>query len=63
MTRREGNVELAVRDTGTGFDPARPHTGSGLRHILDPVGELGGTVDIDSAPGRGAAVTVRVPVP
>jgi two-component system, NarL family, sensor histidine kinase LiaS len=63
MTRGDGHVELAVRDTGTGFDPAAPHAGSGLAHIRDRVAELGGTVDIDSAPGRGAVVTVRVPVP
>ena len=63
MTRRDGHVELAVRDTGTGFDPAAPQAGSGLAHIRDRVAELGGTVDIDSAPGRGAVVTVRVPVP
>jgi signal transduction histidine kinase len=63
MTRQNGQVELAVRDTGTGFDPAAPHTGSGLAHIRDRVAELGGTVEIDSAPGRGAALTVRVPAP
>ena len=63
ITRQDGHVELAVRDTGTGFDPAAPHSGSGLAHIRDRVAELGGTVDIDSAPGRGAVLTVRVPVP
>ncbi len=63
MSRQDGHLELAVRDTGTGFDPAAPHAGSGLAHIRDRVAELGGTVDIDSAPGRGAALTVRVPVP
>jgi signal transduction histidine kinase len=63
MTCQDGHVELAVRDTGTGFDPAAPHAGSGLTHIRDRVAELGGTVDIASAPGRGAALTVRVPVP
>jgi signal transduction histidine kinase len=63
MTRQDGHVELAVRDSGTGFDPAAPREGSGLAHIRDRVAELGGTVDIDSAPGRGAALTVRVPVP
>ena len=63
MTRQDGHVELAVRDTGAGFDLAAPHLGSGLAHIRDRVAELGGTVDIDSAPGRGAALTVRVPVP
>jgi NarL family two-component system sensor histidine kinase LiaS len=60
---QDGHVELAVRDGGSGFDPAAPQTGSGLAHIRDRVAELGGTVDIDSAPGRGAALTIRVPVP
>lgn len=63
MTRWDGHVELAVRDTGTGFDPAAPHPGTGLTHIRDRVAELGGTMDIASEPGRGAALTVRVPVP
>jgi signal transduction histidine kinase len=63
MTRQDGHVDLAIRDTGTGFDPAGPHAGSGLAHIRARVAELDGTVHIDSAPGRGAAVTVRVPVP
>jgi signal transduction histidine kinase len=63
MTRQDGHVELAVRDAGTGFDPVASHAGRGLAHIRDRVAELGGTVDIDSSPGRGAALTVRVPVP
>jgi signal transduction histidine kinase len=63
MTRLDGHVELAVRDTGDGFDPAVSRPGSGLAHIRDRVSELGGTVDIDSAPGFGAAVVVWVPVP
>lgn len=63
LARQDGHVELAVRDSGTGFDPSVPHTGSGLAHIRDRAAEIGGTVDIDSAPGRGAALTVRVPLP
>jgi signal transduction histidine kinase len=63
MSRQDGHVELAVRDTGSGFDPAAPHAGYGLTHMRDRVTELGGTLEIDSAHGQGAAVTVRVPVP
>jgi two-component system, NarL family, sensor histidine kinase LiaS len=63
MGRRNGHVELAVLDNGTGFDPAAPAGGGGLRHIHDRVAELGGTVTVDSAPGEGTAVTVLVPAP
>ncbi len=61
--RRGGHIDLTVRDSGTGFDPVVPHTGSGLAHIRDRVSELGGTVTIDSAPGHGTTLAVRVPAP
>jgi signal transduction histidine kinase len=63
MTRSDGQVELAVHDNGTGFDPTASYAGSGLHHIRDRVAELGGTVDIVSSPGAGSSVTVRVPTP
>ena len=62
LTCQDGHAELAVADAGSGFDPAAPQSGSGLAHIRDRVAELGGTVRIDSAPGRGTTLTVRVPV-
>ncbi len=61
LTQRDGQVQLAVRDDGTGFDVAGPSAGAGLVHIRDRAAEVGGTVTIDSAPGTGTAVTVRVP--
>jgi signal transduction histidine kinase len=63
LTGLDGQVELVIRDGGSGFDPAAPRAGSGLAHIRDRVAELGGTVDIDSAPGRGTTLTIRVPAP
>jgi signal transduction histidine kinase len=63
LTRDSGHVELTIRDTGTGFDPGATHAGSGLTHMRERAAELGGTVEIDSAPGRGTTLAVQVPVP
>ncbi len=73
--RRDGSVVLRWRDSGTGmtedvrrqaFEPfvtTRPGgTGLGLAVVYAAVAEHGGTVAIDSAPGRGTMVTVELPV-
>lgn len=61
--RREGDHYVAqVRDNGTGFDPGAIKQDSfGLAGIRERVSTLGGTIDIDSHPGRGTEVTVRIP--
>jgi two-component system, NarL family, sensor histidine kinase LiaS len=61
MTRHDGHVELTVRDAGSGFDAVAPHPGRGLTHIRDRAAELGGTLRVVSAPGRGTTITARVP--
>lgn len=52
---------LRVEDNGKGFDPeqARKTSGLGLKSVESRVRYLGGTVQFDSAPGRGTAVTMR----
>lgn len=74
--RTASGVEVAVRDDGTGIDPAhrarmfRPYfttkkqgTGLGLFVTRKIVGEYGGSVDFESEPGRGTTFRVRLPVP
>ncbi len=61
MTPHDGHLELIVSDAGSGFDPAAAHPGRGLTHIRDRAAELGGTLLVDSAPGRGTTITARVP--
>lgn len=54
-------VALTVRDNGAGFDPTLVPRGFGLDGLHARVSELGGIVRIESAPGRGTAITVEVP--
>ncbi|MGZ4568430.1 MAG: sensor histidine kinase [Blastococcus sp.] len=54
-------VSVHVEDDGVGFDPASS-AGVGLAGLRDRAEEVGGAVDVASAPGRGTRVTVRVPV-
>jgi PAS domain S-box-containing protein len=54
---------LAVRDDGIGFDPASPGASRtlGLASMRERVRAVGGTLDIESAPGQGTAVFAWVP--
>ncbi|MBN1094789.1 sensor histidine kinase [Blastococcus sp. TML/C7B] len=57
----EAHVSVHVEDDGVGFDPA-VSAGVGLAGLRDRAEEVGGAVDVRSAPGEGTRVTVRVPV-
>ncbi len=61
---RDGNHWVAeVCDDGCGFDPAQPRRKSfGLVGMKERVTMLGGDVRIDSAPGCGTRVTLRIPI-
>jgi signal transduction histidine kinase len=41
-----------------GFDEAKARLGNGLRNLRRRTSELGSTLTIDSAPGRGTTVTL-----
>jgi len=59
-------VRLSVKDGGCGFDPgavASEREGHfGLMGIRERVKKLGGRLRLESAPGRGTAVLVEIPV-
>jgi len=60
---REDSLILTVQDDGVGFDPEEAAgRGLGLLGIQERVRELGGKVSIFSQPGRGALLTVEVPL-
>lgn len=66
VARTATGVRLSVVDDGVGFDPDDPHTGSerpdsfGLTAARARVEQLGGSLQLDSAPGRGTALTVEI---
>jgi len=59
----DGEVFCSVRDDGVGFDPATAIEGIGLtRSVRARIGEVGGSVEVDSAVGRGTEVRLTVPL-
>jgi signal transduction histidine kinase len=56
-------IELELKDDGRGFDTSAPgpegHFGMAMMRERAQVG--GGTIDVESAPGEGATITVRFP--
>jgi signal transduction histidine kinase len=60
----DGWLELEVRDDGVGFVPAaaQGRSGLGLSSMRERARLLGGTCSVDSAPGQGARVRVRLPL-
>jgi signal transduction histidine kinase len=58
----DGGVLCSVKDDGSGFDPAHAVEGMGLaRSVRGRVAEVGGRVEVDSAPGWGTEVRLWVP--
>lgn len=64
LHEEDGSVVLAVKDDGDGFtlEEARAAGGFGLANISRRSEDFGGETTIDSRPGRGTRITIRVPV-
>jgi signal transduction histidine kinase len=54
-------VVFVVKDDGIGFDTGTGGIGAGFQNMLDRLGALGGTLRVESAPGRGTQVTGTLP--
>ena len=64
LERRDGNVVLIVEDDGKGFDPSAAvlgESGMGLLNMRERAALADGTLEIESAPGKGTTVFARAP--
>jgi PAS domain S-box-containing protein len=60
----EGTIQLSIRDTGIGFDPARilDKPGLGIASMKERTKLVHGDFSLDSAPGEGTVIAVRIPL-
>lgn len=63
LRRSGGDILLTISDTGTGFDvrAAREEAGLGLASMEERVVLFGGALSVESAPGKGTTIEVRLP--
>ena len=55
-------IRLELRDNGCGFDPQRKHEGFGLQGMRERAEGMGGQLTIQSAAGKGTAISIVLPV-
>jgi len=62
---KEGVLSIEVRDNGYGFnmDELEKCTGFGLMGMEERAKQCAGTLDIESTPGKGTTVQLKIPVP
>ncbi len=64
LEQRDGSIHLLFRDNGRGFDPTSAKAAEGHFGVLgmrERVARLGGEFHLESQPGRGAEIRIRLP--
>jgi signal transduction histidine kinase len=62
VTDDSEGLSVIIADDGVGIHPERRKSGLGLRGIEERVRDLSGTLDIESAPGAGTSLSIRIPI-
>jgi signal transduction histidine kinase len=57
-----GGLLFEVADDGVGFDTRHTGASGGFTNMNDRLGAVGGTLRVESAPGRGTKVAGAIPV-
>jgi len=63
LLRRVDGVRLSIRDNGIGFElDKKKQVSYGLMSMSERINEIGGFMNIVTAPGKGTRIEIRVPV-
>jgi signal transduction histidine kinase len=60
MAFSDGVLDVTVHDDGSGFKPVDNVSGNGLSNIRQRLQNIGGTSFVESQPGQGTAVRIRL---
>ena len=63
LWEEQGGLLFEVADDGVGFDARRKGAGVGFTNMNDRLGAIGGSLRVESAPGRGTKIQGAVPLP
>ncbi len=53
---------LEIQDNGRGFDPKQVYGGYGIQGMEERVGILGGSFQLESQPGIGCCISIKIPM-
>lgn len=61
INQYHGHVYVSIIDNGNGFDPLIKRKGIGISNIINRIDSYNGEVIIDSGPGKGCKLEIKIP--
>jgi signal transduction histidine kinase len=62
LSERPGVLRMRVQDSGVGFKVANAAAGLGFSAMQERLGSIGGSLSVESEPGRGVVVIAEAPI-
>ncbi len=62
LQMKQSTIQLIIKDNGSGMEPGKSTDGIGIRNMRGRVSIYGGSLQIDTAPGKGFKLTVTIPL-
>ncbi|MBK6949735.1 MAG: hypothetical protein IPH16_18180 [Haliscomenobacter sp.] len=62
LLKQDQQLSMVLSDNGRGFDPEALPAGNGLGNMRFRAEELGGSLEVESAPNEGTQIRVSIPL-